>query len=435
MRAVLLVLAAICGILLAAFLYQQAVVEGTLGPSALIGIALLGTALVSLLAMYVLAGTRHRDTVGKILLAAASAAVAYVVLDVVAGWALIRPLSPPLVRDPIRHHRLLPNSYAELRQRDFAYLQRVNNLGLRGADTTLEKPAGTIRVLMLGDSFTMGKGVEDDETFSALLERSLQRAMDTCGGPRVEVLNAGIDSYAPILSYLHLKSELLQLGADVVVLNLDNSDLVQETVYRRDAVFDPDGEPLAVPSLGQDSLYERIRSWTERNLFFTRILLVYANRAFSHGSLTVRQVVNELGREHFAHTLEGDVDRTEEWQNVFDSLGRIRELTTAAGMDLVLTTYPWGHQVNEDEWVPGRFAFMKEGERTTTTSVETLRAFGAAQEIEVLELHPAFKAYAGPEKLYFDYDPHWTEAGHRVMAAGLEAYFAERYVPRWCAGD
>jgi hypothetical protein len=286
---------------------------------------------------------------------------------------------------------------------------------------------------MLGDSFTMGKGVEDHETFSALAQQTLRQATAMCDGPDVEVLNGGVDSYAPILSFLQLKSDLRALDPDVVVVNLDNSDLIQEAVYREQATFGADGEPLAVPATGQDPVYERLRSWTERHLFFTRLLLAYANRAFNHGELSVRQVVNELGREHFAHTLEGDVDRTEQWRNIFDSLRRIQDLASAEGSDFLLTTYPWGHQVSDKEWVPGRYGYMKEGETRTDASAKTIRRLAALENMDVLDATPAFESYRGKQKLYFDFDPHWTRVGHQVMASALATYLADRYVAQWCA--
>jgi hypothetical protein len=433
MRSVLLVLTIASGLLLAGFLYQQFIVEGSLGPSAFIGVAVLGMAFVVLVIMCLLARTRFKEIIGKALLAGTSVVLSYGVVDVVAGWALIRPLSPPLVRDAIRHHRLVPNSFSEFRQRDFAYVQRVNNLGMRGRDVVVEKPANTVRVLMLGDSFTMGKGVEDHETFSVLVEQILRQATAACRGPEVEVLNGGVDSYAPILSHLQLKSDLRSLDPDVVVVNLDNSDLIQEAVYRQQATFGSDGEPLAVPATGQDSAYERLRGWTERHLFFTRLLLSRANRALNYGGISVRQVVNELGREHFAHTLEGDVDRTEQWRNIFDSLRRIRGVASEEGADFLLTTYPWGHQCSDKEWVPGRYAFMKEGETVTDVSARTIRRLAAIENIDVFEATPAFQAYRGDQKLYFDYDPHWTRAGHQVMATALAMYLADRYIAQWCA--
>ena len=417
---------------LVGFVYQQAIVEGAFGPAAMFGTAALGIVVLTLATLTYLSRTR-RDLVVNALMACAVTVATYLALDVAAGWFLIVPLSPPLVPDSYRHHALVPDSYAELRQPDFAYIQRVNKIGLRGRETTLEKPPNARRVLMLGDSFTMGKGVQDNETFSVLVEQRLQKALANCGGGALEVLNGGVDSYAPILSYLQLERDLARTEPDLVVLNLDNSDLIQEAAYRRQAVRDSEGQVVAVPQVGDDSLYERFVGWTSRHLFLTRVLLVYVNRAMDHREISVRRVVNEAGREHFAHTLEGDVDRTAQWQDVFDSIGRIKRLTASIDSEFLLSTYPWAHQVGETGWVPGRYAFMKKGERTSALTQSTIRQHSAELGIDLFEALHAFQQDRGSEPLFFDHDPHWTAAGHRVMSDGLSRHIEEHYVPRWCA--
>ena len=208
MRKLLLFLTLAAALAFGAFIYRQAIVEGAFGPAAMFGSALLGLLALVLAAMTYLSGTRHRALVGNLLLAIFMTGFTYVVLDVGLGWLLIVPLSPPLVPDAYRHHALVPNSYAEIRQPDFDYIQRVNALGLRGRETTVQKPAGTRRILMLGDSFTMGKGVQDNETFPVIVETLLQPQLAACGGGALEVLNGGVDSYAPVLSALQLQRDL-----------------------------------------------------------------------------------------------------------------------------------------------------------------------------------------------------------------------------------
>ncbi len=434
MRKLTQFMTAVAALALAGFVYRQAVVEGAFGPAAILGTAILGAVVVILAVLTYLTGTRHRELVGNLLLASVATVVSYIVLDLLAGWMLIVPLSPPLVPDPFRHHAFVPDSYAEIRQRDFAYIQRINRHGFRGRETTVEKPAGTKRILILGDSFTMGKGVEDNETFSVVLENLLQPQLAACGGGSVEVLNGGIDSYAPILSYLQFDHDLARFAPDLVILNLDNSDLIQEAAYRQQAVRGPDGEITAVPQVWQDSMYERFLSWTSRHLFLTRALLVYVNRAMDHRELSVRRVVNEAGREHFAHTLEGDIDRTAQWDDVFDSIGRIKRRTDSINAEFVLSTYPWAHQVGDKGWVPGRFSFMSKDERTSDVTQNTIRARSTALGIELLETLPYFKKRQGPDPLYFDYDPHWNVAGQKIMAEALQEYIVQHQLPRWCVG-
>ena len=435
MKIVTLLLTLIASVALGGFVYQQAVVEGGFGPAAIFGTAVLTVVVLVLATLTYLSGTRHRGLVANVLMACIATVVSYFALDLIAGLLLIVPLSPPLVPDPYLHHALVPDSYAELRQPDFDYIQRVNHLGLRGRETTVEKPAGTKRIVMLVDSFTMGKGVEDNQTFSVLVEQTLQSELTACGGGTIEVLNAGVDSYAPILSRLQFERKLARLMPDLVVLNLDHSDLIQEAAYRKQAVRDASGEIVAVPQVAQDSLYERFLSWTSRRLFLTRALLVYVNRAMGHRELTVRRVVNEASREHFAHTLEGDVDRTAQWNDVFESIDRIRHQADAIHADFVLSTYPWGHQLENVGWASGRLAFMKKGERTTDLTQRTIRERSARLGIDLFEALPVFQKYRGSEPLYFDHDPHWTPAGQRLMAEGLSSYIAEHQLPRWCGAQ
>ena len=49
----------------------------------------------------------------------------------------------------------------------------VNKLGLRGPEVAQEKPAGTLRLLGLGDSFTFGVGVGEEHTFLRRLDGRL----------------------------------------------------------------------------------------------------------------------------------------------------------------------------------------------------------------------------------------------------------------------
>lgn len=435
MRRFLLAVVVANGALLAWLTWERLFVERTIGPAAIAGLALLALVFLALLATWWLLGTRHRRMVGNVWLMIFSVGLTYVFVDVAAGWMLIKPLSPPLVPDPYRHHRLVPNSYAQFTQRDFSYVQRVNALGLRGAERSREKPAGTLRVLMLGDSFTMGKGVEDDQTFSVLIERALGPRLAACGGPRLEVLNGGVDSYAPILSLIELKRDLAPLAPDVVVLNLDVSDLVQESAYRKIARYTPEGELIGVPQLapGKASLTDRARNWIERHLYLTRLVFYYANRSFGYSDLSIRDVVTQANFEVAAHTLASDtVDREPQWQAVFESIGQVRDTAAAIPATFLLTAYPWGHQVNDREWMPGRETFMPKGAVASDRSIERIRALSAERGIDFLDLFPRFRAYRGEAPLYFQYDNHLTARGHELMAEGIGKAVFDRYLAVHC---
>ena len=67
-----------------------------------------------------------------------------------------------------------------------------NPLGFRSHDISRKKPAGTYRIVFLGDSTTFGWGVEQEERFSDVLAERLNARRD---GRRYEVINLGIPGY------------------------------------------------------------------------------------------------------------------------------------------------------------------------------------------------------------------------------------------------
>ena len=67
-------------------------------------------------------------------------------------------------------------------------LLNTNADGFRGVrEFALKKDSAKTRILLLGDSFTFGEGVSDDETYAQVLQRAL---------PGAEVINAGVHGYA-----------------------------------------------------------------------------------------------------------------------------------------------------------------------------------------------------------------------------------------------
>jgi hypothetical protein len=390
---------------------------------------------VALLTSSLLADSRHRETVVRFWLIATSTGISYFLLDVVAGFLLIKPISPDLVVDGYRHHKLVANSVSRIEQREFAYLMRVNNAGLRGRDIDVIKKPGSYRILMLGDSFTMGKGVRDEETFSALLDTALKAKSLACGGPPIEVLNGGVDSYTPILSLIQLRSELVHLQPDLVILNLDVSDLAQEQRYRAVAEFGPDGEVIRVAGREPTSvtITDRLRSWIERHMFFTRAALVYVNKAFSYWDLSQPDVLTQASAEITDYTLESDsLPREKQWEDLFDSILRMKRFAEERKMGFALAIYPWPHEYSDSAWIPGRYSFMPKGARASTKRAETITVLAAEHHIELINLFPVFREYSGSDKLYFDHDMHWTRGGQALAARGMQAALEAGHLQGWC---
>ena len=421
----------------AGFVYSRFIVDQEFGPSSMLAALLLVLSSLVLLVSFLLVSGRHQDKVIGFWMVAVSTVGTYLVVDLLTGHFLITPLSPELVPDAVRHHKLVPNAHAKFDQKEFSYVQRNNELGLRGAEVSLQKPDSTYRIIALGDSFTMGKGVEDDQTFSSGLQEILQNELDKCESKveRIEVLNAGVDSYSPLLTYLYLSQELRSLDWDLAIFNLDNSDLVQEAAYRSIALRDDSGAIIAVPgSDSKRSISMRFRHWIENNLYMTRLLLFYMNKWLGHKDLSVQGVVTRANREVILPTLKADqVDRTQQWNDIFESLARIRDFADSRSSRFVVSVYPWGHQVSDDEWVSGRYVFMSDEDSAIENYDENILALAGEYGIDAISLYDGFLGYDGAEPLYFAQDPHFTARGQRLMAEEtVQLLFERGYSEDWC---
>ena len=115
----------------------------------------------------------------------------------------------------------------------------INSLGLRDPERTFERPPGTFRIMVIGDSFTEGFQVEREETFSGQLERRLnerlQRAREAEPGvprpERVEVLNAGVSGWGTDSELLAWRHHLSRFDVDLVVLAFNTGNDVLENDY------------------------------------------------------------------------------------------------------------------------------------------------------------------------------------------------------------
>jgi len=95
--------------------------------------------------------------------------------------------------DAARGWGLRPNTSGYYRREGASYV-KVNGDGFRGPDFARPKPPGTIRIAVLGDSYTEAIQVPYEDTFASVAARVLAQC-PLLKGKRVEALNFGVDGY------------------------------------------------------------------------------------------------------------------------------------------------------------------------------------------------------------------------------------------------
>src|SRR6266516_3569691 len=89
-------------------------------------------------------------------------------------------------------YSLSPNFSGTAKTWEYKTTIRTNSLGLREDKEYGQKQPDTYRILAIGDSFTMGVGVDLADTYEKVLERFLQ---SKSYGRTYEVINAGVPGY------------------------------------------------------------------------------------------------------------------------------------------------------------------------------------------------------------------------------------------------
>lgn len=98
---------------------------------------------------------------------------------------------------------------------------RINSHGYRDLERTLEKPPGTWRIAVLGDSVTFGWGVRLEDVFTQRIEKRFNQRPDRY---TYEVLNFGVPAYNTAQEVADFEAHGLAYDPDVVLLIFVDND-------------------------------------------------------------------------------------------------------------------------------------------------------------------------------------------------------------------
>ena len=141
----------------------------------------------------------------------------------------------------------------------------INSLGLRDREIALAKPDGVKRILVFGDSFVFGVGVDQ----SHVLSTRLGELLDASSGQRFEVINMGVSGYSTDQEYLLFRELGKALDPDLVILVVcyndyfgNSTDFIYFKYYKPYFAMDERGrlelENAEVPRLTR---WQRVKLW------------------------------------------------------------------------------------------------------------------------------------------------------------------------------
>ncbi len=101
----------------------------------------------------------------------------------------------------------------------------TNSQGMRDREYAADKPAGTFRIALVGDSIAAGWGVNVNHRFESILERAWNDRSRRSGGPAVELLDCAVPGHAPGQRWFHFQRIGWPMRPDLIIYSATEADI------------------------------------------------------------------------------------------------------------------------------------------------------------------------------------------------------------------
>ncbi len=249
-------------------------------------------------------------------------------------------------------------------------LIRTNSFGMRDDEPHFKPNDDTSlhRIVVIGDSFTLGFGVSAESTYSNVLEKMLNF------GDNLEVLNLGVGGYSTYDEALVLEHKGVLWNPDLVVIGY----------YLNDPEIDP-VQPL-------HAYYSELWWWQHSNLL--RLVVKLKN----HWD------VMTLGEGDYYRYLHAP--RQRKWQSVLDAFNKIGTISQKHDIPVLVLIFP---VATERPWAG--YPYLDLHHQVT--------AAAKRNSLYVVDLYYNFSRYP-PKKLTVSRtDNHPSKLGHQVAASAI----------------
>jgi hypothetical protein len=337
-------------------------------------------------------------------------------------------------------------------QREGESYVRINSDGLRDREHAKPKPADTVRIAVLGDSFSEAMHVPMEQTFWFLLERKLQEC-NAFSGKKVEVINFGVSGYGTAQELMTLRQRVWDYSPDLVVLAFttyndiyDNSRALSRTeevpyfVYRNGELTYDDSFRSSQTYRQRDSKLNRFGRWIHNSLRVVQLMhyvqfvaklkltdwknkrrLAEAQTKPTAGNPVTVRNAEDIGIDNMIYIEPRDDNWKEAWRVTEGLIGQMRDDVARKKARFMVITLSNAIQVYPDPLVRQKF-LQHVGADTIFYPNLRMKAMAEREQIEFLDLAQPMQAYADQNKVFlhgFGSDlgnGHWNASGHALAA-------------------
>ena len=319
-----------------------------------------------------------------------------------------------------KNHVTSNNSYHHTLKKNFIkpqnYLGKefkifTNSLGFKDFEIRkIEKKVNNKRFVFIGDSMTEGVGIEFESTYIGQISKKLNKK-------NIETLNAGVQSYSPIIYWKKIKDliELEKLEFNQLVVFLDPSDLDDEqTVYELDEYQNVVLRDIRdkYGNLKSISGFERFKLLVRRHTLYTYIILRSLNAQYKKMKNSYHSWEREVDKNDFrlSWSLKKESEYTVGLDLMKKYMIKLNELCIKNNVKLTIVVYPLPFHVWNNDF--------------DSIHVSTWENFSKKNNIYFINFFPFFvkEAATRKEKLnilnkfYIPEDVHFNREGHKKIS-------------------
>ena len=282
----------------------------------------------------------------------------------------------------------------------------INSQGLRDQEYTIEPTPSVFRILLLGDSFTFGHGVEEKETYATHLEEML---------PGIEVINSAVQGTGHDQQLLWLKEEGFQYEPDLILWGFSSADIPRNTVYFR-RLADPhtgldygkpryvlEGNELILKNVPTPEPEEQLETAIQQYLEAIKTSRPWWDRWLRHSKLYTK----------LAMMMHNTWERQEQMALARALMLEMIDTAKQHDIPLVVVNLP------VQNWLNNNHPVTRIKRRMADNLVQKVCE---AEEIPLLDLTPTFENIenGNTDSLFIPNDGHYSPSGHLLIAQTLK---------------
>lgn len=381
-----------------------------------------------------MSAARGRRLVGGLVLAGFGVGLALLALE--AGVRLLHLVPDRFWRpDAQLGTALIPNAQGWWTQEEHEFLVpvQINAEGRRDLDRGVAKSSDAFRIMLLGDSFVEALQVPLDDTFA----RGLEHRLSAASGRPVEVISMGVSGYGTASQYLWYRDVGRRYHPDLVLLSfypgndVRNNSPTLERALR--PLYTADGRLERVIGSEQDGQrrgLNRSAAYTYiRKLILTRQPALAARLSawglIKESALRPVPLQEGVPVDYWVYAQSPPADWQDAWARTEQLLSAFHDQVRADGAKFVVMVVTAREQIYPADWqqVVQTYPAMQAITWDVNGPERRVLDWCARSQTQCVALSPAFVAARDQSpRLHFQFDGHWTAAGHALAAETMTTF-------------